>query len=140
MQCFAFCDWLISLSPCLFTSCSCACCKWQEKFFLTKYYFEVCVCVCVCVCVWCVCVSHLLYPFINHQKIHLVSYLINVSSAAMNIALTISLQDTDFISFAYKNTENSTWKGSSNLIFLRTSTLFPQWQAKYYFYVLSFVP
>ena len=56
----------------------------------------------------CVCVSHLLYPFINHQKIHLFPDLINVSSAAINIALSISLQDTDLISFAYKSTENST--------------------------------
>lgn len=90
---FAFCDWEAYLTSYMFNHklLLCACCKWQE-FFRPNIIFGVCV--------WYVCIITLLYPFINHQKIHLFPDLINVSNtAAMNTALSISLQYTDSISF-----------------------------------------
>ena len=45
--------------------------------------------------------SHFPYPFIHWQLLRLVPYFGYVSNAAVNIAVQMSLQDNDCVSFGY---------------------------------------
>lgn len=114
MQCLAFYDWLITL----FSAFNHLVANGRIFFFLEWIIFWY-VCVCCVVCVYHICFN---CSFITRNYVCFHN-LVNVSNAAMNMGVSISLQDTDSISFAYIRSEIVTWK----------DVILMLWEPQYFF-------